>query len=127
VSEPVRAQLDLSILCTALGFFAVIIKEDALSDGSTERALHIARLAEEFCSLHTTGPAEADIVPVRPHDPDRFALHQHMAVAIISIIKESGSCVPRDLEAKGYTLEEIARCWPLARALAQVMLNMMDA
>ena len=51
MSEPIRAQLDLSLLCTALGFFAVIIKEDALSDGSTERALQIARLAEEFCSL----------------------------------------------------------------------------
>jgi len=122
-----RGQLDLSILCTALDFFAVIIKEDTLSDGSTERALQIARLAEEFCSQHATGPAEADIVPVRTHEPDRFALHHHMAVAIVSIIKESGSCIPRDLEAKGYMPEEIARCWPLARALAQVMLNMTDA
>jgi hypothetical protein len=34
-----------------------------------------------------------------------------MAVAIISIIKESGSCVPRDLEAKGHTPEDIVRCW----------------
>jgi hypothetical protein len=89
--------------------------------------LQIARLAEEFCSLHATGPAEEDIVPVSAHDPDRFALHQHMAVAIISIIKASGSCVPRDLKAKGYTPEDIARCWPSARALAQVMLHMPEA
>ena len=52
MSEAGAAQLDLSIFCTALGIFAVIIKEDTLSDGSTERALQIARLAEEFCSLH---------------------------------------------------------------------------
>ena len=126
MSEPMRGQLDLSILCTALDFFAVIIKEDTLSDGSTERALQIARLAEEFCRIHATG-AEIDPVPVSAHDPDRFVLHQHMAVAIISLIKESGSCVPRDLVARGYTAEEIARCWPLARALADVMLNRTDA
>ena len=126
MSEAGAAQLDLSIFCTALGLFAVIIKEDTLGDGSTERALQIARLAEEFCRIHTDG-AEIDPVPVSAHDPDRFVLHQHMAVAIISIIKESGSCVPRDLEAKGYTPEDIAQCWALARALAQVMTNMTDA
>jgi hypothetical protein len=127
VSEAGVAQLDLSILCTALGFFAVIIKEDGLSDGSTERVLQIAKLAQEFCRQHATGTVEGEPVPVSAHDPDRFALHQHMAVAIVSIIKEGGSCLPRDLEAKGYTQEEIARCWPLARALADVMLNRMDA
>jgi hypothetical protein len=49
-----------------------------------------------------------------------------MAVAIGSIIKASGSCVPGDLEAKGFTPEEIAHCWPMAKALAHVMLDVVQ-
>ncbi len=126
MSEAGAAQLDVRILCTALGFFAVIVKEDTVSDGSTERAMQIAQLAEECCHIHATD-AEAAPVPVSAPAPDRFDLHQHRAVAIVSIIKDRGDCLPRDLAAKGYTPDDIARCWPLARALADVMLHRMEA
>jgi hypothetical protein len=55
-----------------------------------------------------------------------FELQQHMAVAIGLIIKASGNCVPGDLEAKGFTAEEIAHCWPMAKALAHVMLDVVQ-
>jgi DNA-binding XRE family transcriptional regulator len=44
-----------------------------------------------------------------------------MATAIAATIRKRGHCRPRDLEAKGFTRQEIGEAWALASALAAVM------
>jgi hypothetical protein len=50
-----------------------------------------------------------------------------MATAIVELYREKGGCLPQDLVGKGFTNEEIDRHWALARAFAQVELNIMDS
>jgi hypothetical protein len=50
-----------------------------------------------------------------------------MATAIVELYREKGGCQPQDLLSKGFTNEEIDRHWTLAKALAQVELNIMDS
>jgi pantothenate kinase len=72
--------------------------------------------------------AEDDMLVVDIHgDDNKFALHGRMATAIVEIMKERGECAPRDLAAKGFTPDEIKRCWAMAKALAHVELNWMDS
>ena len=59
--------------------------------------------------------------------PEQFETHQRMANTIVEVIKEKGSCEPRDLLNKGFTYEEIERCWSLAYGLAKVELDWMDS
>jgi hypothetical protein len=42
-------------------------------------------------------------------------------------MRENDGCLPHDLIAKGFTSEEISRHWAMAKALAQVELNMLDS
>jgi len=49
-----------------------------------------------------------------------LALAGRMADAIAATIRERGQCRPRDLEAKGFTRQEIADAWAMASALAAV-------
>ena len=49
-----------------------------------------------------------------------LGLAGRMAEAIADTIRRRGQCRPRDLEAKGFTRQEIADGWALASALAAV-------
>jgi hypothetical protein len=51
---------------------------------------------------------------------EALALANRMADAIAATIRKRGQCRPRDLEAKGFTREEIGQAWALAAALAAV-------
>ena len=112
-------RVELQTLCNALGFVTVLLRQDKPAENSDETARVIATLIENFCRLHASGPA-ADRTAA-------FELHQHMAAAIAGIMQKNGFCDPRDLRAKGFTPEEIENAWPMARALAQTMLDIKDA
>ncbi len=135
-------------LCAALGFVAVVVKDNVPPQDRALRAVHLARLIEAFCRAtvpeafgaetartaseqheeREEDQAEDDMLVVDIHGTDNtFALHGRMATAIVAIMKERGECSPRDLAAKGFTPEEIERCWPMAKALAHVELNWMDS
>ena len=64
-------------------------------------------------------PAENDNDPAgaEQHEAKAIDLASRMAEAIAATIRKRGQCRPRDLEAKGFTRQEIAECWPLASAL----------
>jgi DNA-binding XRE family transcriptional regulator len=61
------------------------------------------------------GPAVAD-----DQVPQALSLANRMAEAIAATIRKRGQCRPRDLEAKGFTRDEIGQAWALASALAAV-------
>lgn len=58
---------------------------------------------------------------------DKVSVAERMATAVVEITREEGSCVPKDLLARGFTEDEIDRHWAMAKALAQVELNIMDS
>jgi hypothetical protein len=43
-----------------------------------------------------------------------------MAPVITAVTRARGGCLPQDLIAYGFTNDEIARCWTLARGLAAI-------
>jgi hypothetical protein len=128
-----RLDLDLDMLCAALAFTAVAIKgEDKMPDGAA-RAAGLAYLIKEFCRVTVpeafadedagfTQAVGADIAP-----QGKFGVAQRMADAIVRLMQENEGCLPQDLIAEGFTPEEIERHWAMARALAQVQLNMLDS
>lgn len=66
-------------------------------------------------------PAENDNDPAaEQQSSEALALASCMAEAIAATIRKRGLCRPRDLEAKGFSREEIAQAWALASALAAV-------
>jgi hypothetical protein len=56
----------------------------------------------------------------------KFAPAGRMAAAIIEITKEQGGCLPQDLNARGFTPDEVAQHWHLARSLAAVEIKLMQ-
>jgi hypothetical protein len=58
---------------------------------------------------------------------EKGALVDRMAESIVGIMRERHDCAPQDLLAKGFLPEEVERHWAMARALAQVELNIMDS
>ena len=67
----------------------------------------------------------AHIIDLVPADGDKkFKPTSRMATAIIDIIRETGDCQPHDLNAKGFTADEIAAHWRMASALAAVELTL---
>jgi hypothetical protein len=52
---------------------------------------------------------------LKPYEP--------MATAIVDTIREKGGCLPQDLNARGFTPREVADLWPVARALAALMME----
>jgi DNA-binding XRE family transcriptional regulator len=67
-------------------------------------------------------PAENDNDPAAAdaQAKEALALAGRMADAIAATIRSRGQCRPRDLQAMGFTREQIAEGWALASALAAV-------
>ncbi|MDX2028076.1 MAG: hypothetical protein SFW62_05525 [Alphaproteobacteria bacterium] len=122
---------DLRLLCTALGFTAVVMQGGKISKKEgAQRAADFATLIEEFCRL--TLPDAIDDGKPKIEDLARlgagkFATAERMATAIVTLMKAKGDCQPVDLIAKGFTHDDIDQHWPMAKALAHVELNMMDS
>jgi hypothetical protein len=56
----------------------------------------------------------------------RYEPAGRMAAAIIAITQKNGDCLPQDLNAQGFTPDEVAENWHLAKSLAVVELQLMD-
>ena len=126
---------DLRVLCTALGFTAVVMQGGTppKKEGAG-RAAQFAGLIEEFCrasvpeAFEATEKENVRVADLELPEPEgKFAFAARMAAAIVAIIKEKDGCLPYDLAAKGFTYEEIDRHWPMAKALAYVELKIMDS
>ncbi len=66
------------------------------------------------------------VVDLISSDKDKtFAPAGRMAATIIEIIRENGGCLPQDLNAKGFTTDEVAEHWHLAKSLAEVEIKLM--
>jgi hypothetical protein len=120
---------DLRLLCTALGFTAVVMRGEKLpkKEGAL-RATVFANLIEEFCRASV--PEALDRTGLPDHtgsDPERISDAERMAAVIVEIIKQQGGCLPQDLAARGFTPAEIDRHWPMAKGLAYVELNISDS
>ena len=49
-----------------------------------------------------------------------------MATAIIDLSKKQGGCLPQDLNAQGFSPDEVAQHWCMAKALADVEMKLMS-
>jgi hypothetical protein len=56
----------------------------------------------------------------------RYEPAGRLASAIIEIIQQKGGCLPQDLNERGFTPEEVAKHWHLAKSLAAVELKLMN-
>jgi len=66
------------------------------------------------------------VVDLITTDEDKkFESAARMAAAIIQITRATGDCLPQDLNANGFTSEEVSQHWHLAQSLAAVELNLM--
>jgi hypothetical protein len=123
----------LRALCAALGFTAVAVQGGKLpADEGARRAAQFANLIEEFCRHMVPEAFETheslrvfDLVKVGSEG--RFAVVERIADAIVDLYREQGGCLPQDLLARGFAREEIERHWAMAKALAQVAMNITDA
>ena len=126
---------DFRVLCAALGFTAVAMRGGRLPKKDVAlRASVFARLIEEFCrtvvpeAFEETGGENMRVVDLETSGPGgRFSRAERMATAIVELYREQGGCLPQDLLAKGFTNDEIDRHWAMAKALAQVELDIMDS
>ncbi len=124
---------DIDVLCAALAFTAVAIKgEDKMPDGAA-RAAGLAYLIKEFCRMSVPEAFEDDEVDfargagadVAPQG--KFGMAHVMAKSIVKLMRENQTCLPQDLVAEGFHPDEIDRHWAMAKALAQVELNILDS
>ena len=66
------------------------------------------------------------VVDLITSDEDKtFAPAGRMAATIIEIMQENGGCLPQDLNAKGFTPDEVAQHWHLAKSLAEVEMKLL--
>jgi hypothetical protein len=71
--------------------------------------------------------AAARIVDLVSNEDDkRYEPAGRMASAIIAVSKEKGGCLPQDLNERGFTPEEVAKHWHMAKSLAEVELKLMN-
>jgi hypothetical protein len=123
---------DVRLLCTALGFTAIVSREGKVSK---KEAVSFAKLIEDFCQSvvpeafeAANGNGEGDISEAsNPESQMLESVVQRMAEAIVEVYKEQNGCLPQDLIAKGLTPEEVDRHWAMAWALAKVRMNMSDS
>ena len=67
------------------------------------------------------------VIDIFGGDPNhKYAPCQRMANAIVKHIKEHGGCEPDDLHAIGFTREETAAHWHMAKAMASIELKWLD-
>jgi hypothetical protein len=65
------------------------------------------------------------IVDVENDDPEKQGEpSKRMARTIVEIIKETGACLPQDLNARGFTPDEVAKLWGMSKALAAQMMEL---
>ncbi|MDD4616008.1 MAG: hypothetical protein PHW76_02680 [Alphaproteobacteria bacterium] len=57
----------------------------------------------------------------------KFASHQRMAGAIISVSLKKGCCEPQDLLPLGFTQKETSGMWHMAQAMANVELKLIKS
>ena len=111
--------IDLRVLCTALGFTAVVLQGEKIPRKlGALRATTFATLIEEFCRSSVP-----EAFPAAGEAERKFSVAERMATAIAEIIKETGGCLPQDLNARVFTPEEVDRNWAMAKALAEVAFN----
>ncbi len=53
-------------------------------------------------------------------DPHAFEPYERMATAIVDILKDKGKCTRADIQPKGFSAQEIERCWNTAFGLAHI-------
>jgi hypothetical protein len=56
---------------------------------------------------------------------EKFAPYQRMANVIIHLTRKNGGCLPQDLLARGFTIQETRDLWHMANAMANVELRLM--
>jgi hypothetical protein len=57
----------------------------------------------------------------------KFEPVARMADAIIDIALQQGECLPLDLQAKGFSSNEVAALWHFAQAMAAIELKQMES
>jgi hypothetical protein len=70
-------------------------------------------------------PAIRIVDLVSDSDDKRYEPAGRMATAIIEITREKGGRLPQDLNERGFTPDEVARHWHMARSLAAVEIRLM--
>lgn len=70
-------------------------------------------------------PALRIVDLVTTDENKRFAPAGRMAAAIIEITREKGGCLPQDLNERGFTPDEVAMHWHMAKSLAAVEIKLM--
>ncbi len=63
---------------------------------------------------------------VSGEDDKRYEPAGRMASVIIEVTEEKGGCMPQDLNERGFTPEEVATHWHMAKSLAAVELKLMS-
>jgi hypothetical protein len=63
---------------------------------------------------------------VSDHSDKRYELAGRMATAIVEITAATGGCLPQDLNARGFTPDEVAKHWHFAKSLAAVEMTLMN-
>jgi hypothetical protein len=72
------------------------------------------------------GLATIRVVDLVSSDEDkRYEPAGLMAAAIIEIIQKNGDCLPQDLNARGFTPDEVAQHWHMAKSMAAIELRML--
>ncbi len=105
-------------LCNALGFLAVILRDDPGRKNYNAADAHkIAGLLEGYCALDAV-PQDDGLPPGA-----RFDAAQRMAAEIVALLEKRQGCTQADLLAEGFRQDEVDRYWPLAWALAQVQIS----
>ncbi len=72
-------------------------------------------------------PALQVIDLIATDNSPRFAPAGYMASAIIEITQQRGNCQPQDLNAKGFSRDEIRSHWHMAQSLADIEIRLMGA
>jgi hypothetical protein len=63
---------------------------------------------------------------VGPDEDKKYEPAGRMAIAIIEITQQNGGCLPQDLNAKGFTPDEVSENWHMAKSLAAVEMKLMN-
>jgi hypothetical protein len=59
-------------------------------------------------------------------DDKKYEPAGRMALAIIELTQKNGGCLPQDLNERGFTPDEVADHWHMAKSLADVELKLMN-
>ncbi|MFY9288428.1 MAG: hypothetical protein WAO98_07990 [Alphaproteobacteria bacterium] len=62
---------------------------------------------------------------VTADDNKKYECAAKMALVIIEITNEKGSCLPQDLNERGFTPIAVTEHWHMAQSLASVEINLM--